>query len=336
MRKIIIWGVIVLEFYCARNIFAQMRDSSFSSIINSVKESLLKQEYNFNILNNKLNRINEILLEIEQKVLDIDGNLNLLMRKNVQNTKDIMELDQIYKDQQSQLDSLGEIITMFESNIKSFLNEVTDKIKEVETKTTREIQELDHSLGKNMLYSIIGFLSLSFFTITAYILICKRIAYNKDFIGKKFNEVRKSLEKEMIKIDSKLISLLGPQPKSIETQKDGQVKINNEPDHSLALKVANEIVRMEKNLARVDKGFKGVKPLLKGLERIKDSLAANGYEILDLVGKEYDDRMNVEVINFLFDENIQKGKSIITKVIKPQVNYDGVLIQRAQVEVSHN
>ncbi|CAN0605917.1 unnamed protein product, partial [Ectocarpus sp. 12 AP-2014] len=34
------------------------------------------------------------------------------------------------------------------------------------------------------------------------------------------------------------------------------------------------------------------------------------------------------------DENLEEGTRIITAVIKPQVNYKGVLIQRAQVDVS--
>ena len=35
-----------------------------------------------------------------------------------------------------------------------------------------------------------------------------------------------------------------------------------------------------------------------------------------------------------YHENLEKGIEIITKIIKPQVNYKGVMIQSAQVEVS--
>ena len=59
-------------------------------------------------------------------------------------------------------------------------------------------------------------------------------------------------------------------------------------------------------------------------------------ELAILLNKDYDERMNIDVINFITDENLTKGRKIITSVIKPQVNFNGVLIQRAQVDVSQN
>ena len=45
--------------------------------------------------------------------------------------------------------------------------------------------------------------------------------------------------------------------------------------------------------------------------------------------------MNVEA-NFILDESLQTGESKITRIIKPQINYKGKMIQMAQVEVSQN
>ena len=79
-----------------------------------------------------------------------------------------------------------------------------------------------------------------------------------------------------------------------------------------------------------------IKPLLKGIERIQNNFSANGYEMINHLNKAYDERFNLDVINFITDENLDEGTRIITAVIKPQVNYKGVLIQRAQVDVSQN
>lgn len=46
--------------------------------------------------------------------------------------------------------------------------------------------------------------------------------------------------------------------------------------------------------------------------------------------------MNVDVINFIEDDNFEKDIKLITKIIKPQVNFNNKLIQRAQVEVTQN
>ena len=71
------------------------------------------------------------------------------------------------------------------------------------------------------------------------------------------------------------------------------------------------------------------------LRRIKDNYAANGYELVDMLGKPYKEGMKV-IANFVTDESLEEGQQIITSIIKPQINYDGVMIQAAQVTVSQN
>jgi hypothetical protein len=43
--------------------------------------------------------------------------------------------------------------------------------------------------------------------------------------------------------------------------------------------------------------------------------------------------MNIQA-SFIFDENMKSGERMITRIIKPQINFQGKLIQVAQVEVS--
>ena len=110
-------------------------------------------------------------------------------------------------------------------------------------------------------------------------------------------------------------------------------KEENEMDHSLALKVADEIVKIETNLSRMDTKIKGHKQLSKAVERIKNNFYANGYEIVDMLGKKYAHGMKAAV-TFITDETLKEGEQIITKIIKPQINYKGEMIQAAQIEVS--
>ena len=108
---------------------------------------------------------------------------------------------------------------------------------------------------------------------------------------------------------------------------------SEEIDHSLALKVADEIVRINKNLSNMDSNTKGLKQLSASVKRIEDNFAANGYDMPEILNKPFDPRMKMTA-NMVEDENLEKGTEIITKIIKPQVNYKGVMIQSAQVEVS--
>ncbi|MCC7515672.1 MAG: hypothetical protein IT212_13365 [Bacteroidia bacterium] len=138
------------------------------------------------------------------------------------------------------------------------------------------------------------------------------------------------MEEEGIKLDGKLIEILTTQLKVLENNKiqDPAVK-----DHSLALKIADEIVRIEKNLSNMDPEIKGYKQLEASVKRIKDNFDANGYELVEMLNKPYDQGMKV-VANFRPDENLKSGEQIITRIIKPQINYKGSMIQSAQIEVS--
>ena len=106
------------------------------------------------------------------------------------------------------------------------------------------------------------------------------------------------MEEESIKLDSRLVEVLESQLKlKLEEKQIIPINSNNEIDHSLALKVADEIVRMQKNISKMDNETKGLKPLVKGIERIQANFASNGYEMVNLLNKDYDERMNIDVIN---------------------------------------
>jgi exonuclease VII small subunit len=104
-------------------------------------------------------------------------------------------------------------------------------------------------------------------------------------------------------------------------------------DHSFAKRVADEIVRMQTNLSRMDESIKGFKQLNASVRKLEQSLNSNHYQLEDLLNKAYDNGMNLQA-TFIEDENLKEGESIITRIIKPQINYKGKLIQAAQIEVS--
>ncbi len=211
------------------------------------------------------------------------------------------------------------------------------KIEQTETTTKDSISKLDKDVSKNRLYWIIGTLATLLLGGIIYWLLGKRILNSKTDVEFQIKNAKMALEKESIKLDSKLVEVLESQLKLKREEKQiASPNSNNENDHSLALKVADEIVRMQKNISKMDDDTKGLKPLVKGIERIQANFASNGYEMVNPLNKDYDERMNIDVINFITDENLSEGKKVITAVIKPQVNYNGVLIQRAQVDVSQN
>lgn len=139
------------------------------------------------------------------------------------------------------------------------------------------------------------------------------------------NEELDKLQTNYNKLDERLLDIMHFQP--LATDEDDS--------HSFALKVADEVVRIEMNLSKMDKNIKGYKQLAKAVERIKDNFMAQGYEIVDLLGKDYDEGMRVNA-DFVSDDSLPEGSRVIAAVTKPQINYKGKIIQKAIVTVSQN
>jgi cell division protein FtsB len=104
-------------------------------------------------------------------------------------------------------------------------------------------------------------------------------------------------------------------------------------DHGLPLRVAGEIHRMRKRLEYMPEDFAGTKALIHSLKRLEDELNTNGYEVVDLIGKKYVDGLNVEA-RFVPAEDGDIDGETITDILRPQVNFQGIMIQQAKVEVS--
>ena len=105
------------------------------------------------------------------------------------------------------------------------------------------------------------------------------------------------------------------------------------PNHKLPLSVADEINRMRIRLERMEEEDIKVKPLTKALERLEEQLNTMGYEIINLKGKPYVNGMTAKC-QFVPVDTLGKDEQMITRVISPQVNYNGKLAQVPELEVS--
>ena len=77
----------------------------------------------------------------------------------------------------------------------------------------------------------------------------------------------------------------------------------------------------------------GLKQLNKALQRIQDTFKLNGYEMIEMLNQPYNEGMKV-VANFVPDDKLENGQQLITGIIKPQINFNGIMIQSAQIKVS--
>lgn len=232
-----------------------------------------------------------------------------------------------------QNDSLSKKIETNSVNISSIAEDLGTKIQTSETNAKESISKLDNDVEKNRLYWIIGTLITLILGGLVYWLLGKRIATSQTDVESQIRNTKKSLEEESLKLDAQLLDIINSQLKIKETETDKPV--SGEKDHSLVLKVADEVTRILMNLEVMDKEIKGYKHLKKYSESILDNLKAYGYEIPQLIGMNYNSGMNM-VATLEFDESVESGKQIIKRIIKPQVNFEGKMIQAAKVTVAFN
>lgn len=150
-------------------------------------------------------------------------------------------------------------------------------------------------------------------------------------------ETVRSTEEKIAKSDTALADSLFEILNKLKVQEmsasaNGQSK-PAEVDHNLPLKLADEIHRMRKRLASLPEDTKGLTPLQKSLERLESELSEQGYEIVDHTGMTYTENLSVKA-RFVPSDDLGPDQKIISKVVTPQVNYKGVMIRMADIEVS--
>lgn len=256
----------------------------------------------------KLTEIKGSLKKQQSQIKDFALNQQGLLHAVNENTKAIQTSQEII------FSVNGKVAELSQSYNQLVKKEVAPVINENQNKINWEL----------LLSVLVGFLSIGI-----YLTLRKQIASNKKCVSDlqtQSNGILEYLAAEAEQLD-KIASL---------TKTTQEVKTTS-PDvnHELIKTLADRITFMQITLYRMDKSIRGHKQLSKTINQMKDNLLANGYEIVDMLGQRYHEGMKV-VANFIEDEDLPQGDQIITGIIKPQINYKGVMIQSAQITVSQN
>lgn len=234
--------------------------------------------------------------------------------------------------QQRSIDSLQNACRRLETTLTSHREEVNDRLglTDENLRTSQNVLQERTLWGGGIAVAIVAILIGIAYWLTKRI---KRGTSSIDEMKRAQDALKMAqtkMHEESVSLDNKLLDLAERQLNATPA-----VSKQEETDHSLALKVADELVRIQVNMSHMDASVKGYKQLAKAVQRIKDNFSANGYEIVDMLGKPYNEGMKATA-NFIVDETLEEGQRIITGIIKPQINYNGTMIQSAQITVSQN
>lgn len=338
-NKLILFSLLFMSFYMnAQN------DTIF------VSED--KFEEQIQLLTNKLNS------DFIKKINDLQSNNSLLREAlldslNIQNQRlhfvdSVMKENNALKESfilrvKSLKDSIDSVKVKSDNQIRILEESINEKIKEivsnqlqlkdnlgiVKNKTITNFENLNTTISSKTNWGYLLIFGGILFVLCLFYLLRKKVSHTTN----KLEDTASKLESEQLKLDQKLIELYESQLVKQKQENTSSSKKDEDIDHSLALKVGDEIIRMRKNLSNMPEGTKGLKQLSKALQRIQDTFKVNGYEMIEMLNKPYDEGMKV-VANFVPDENLEEGQQIITRIIKPQINFKGVMVQSAQIEVS--
>ena len=200
------------------------------------------------------------------------------------------------------IDSLKFNLDKKSSELDAAIKKANSLIKKVEDNSKNQISSLDKSINESIsvrnLYIIIAIL--------AVLVIISLVFHPKSKVSQQQNSIldvenSEKLEDEAISLDTKLIQILEQQ---LEVSQQ-ETSTDNSLDHSLPLKLAEEIHRMKKRLSTMEESH-GTKVLNKRIDSLTDKINDLGYEIINLEGQPFNEGMTVDA-NFMPDENLDEG-----------------------------
>lgn len=274
--------------------------------------------------------------DVDKQINVLKVNINSIKGENTKLKTEINNLKSKLTTLNAKFEALTENVAGNTVEIGRTNTDLNGKISNSETTTNQKFTQVDSSLSKNSLWSIIGVLGAIIVSALLYWLLSKRQKSDLTDVIDQLSKTKSSIEESLVSEFGKQTELMETQIKLMEEQKNNFpiAQIETEIDHSLALKVADEITLIERNISLMDQNVKGLKHLARSVSKLKDNLLANGYELPVLLGKNYNQGMKVIISSSISDENLEEGVEVITKVLKPQVNYKDIMIQTAQIEVS--
>lgn len=272
----------------------------------------------------------------------IDKSINAIERNQKKNSEAIQSLNK----QLSDTNAASRVLTLRlkdlqseVSSLKSQNGKVEESIVTLTDATEKKNQTLSESLSSLSKVSIAAMLLMLILLGTIYWYLRRRYESGERVLTGQIDMALKAVklsEEKIAKADTALADSLFEVLSKIKVGA-AAASLSGLPsvpvDHNLPLKLADEIHRMRKRLSSLPPDTKGLTPLHKSIERLEAEIVDLSYEIIDLTGKPYSENLSVKA-RFVPSDDMAPDQKMISKVVTPQVNYQGVMIRMADIEVS--
>lgn len=295
--------------------------------INDVKNKLGDLKYDVKIYIEKTGSLNDELKATRVQLNGIKGDYQRLSNSS---ELEITQLKASIEQLQIELENIESISVYNDEKIKDLTDDLAASNELIANSSTIiETNQSSNNEKITNIFLVIGGLFGLLLLLVSWLIY--RLFKSERNVLDELGQAHKLHQEEYTALDLKLSDILESQINSVPTADQGSDE-QVEPDHSIPLKVATEIHRMRKRIDKMPDTTKGIKPLSKAVDRIEESLSEKGYEMIDLLGQQYVEGMTINH-EYVFDEELSPGEKIISKVVKPQINYNKAIIQIADVIV---
>lgn len=208
-----------------------------------------------------------ISLKAEQERLRKD--INTIVYNNLKSVTRLSDIEFMNTSLSFKIDSLQREYDVLADKQKADKSELKTSIGQ----TNEKVRVTEDALSTRTIWGICGIITLLLALVTTVWASLKKFKsgsrsiedvrkahYSLEEAQKQIWKAQEKIQEEVIQLDNNLIEILSNQP---ITPRDF---INDgATDHSLTLKVADEIIKIEMNLSRMDESIKGYKQLSRGV-----------------------------------------------------------------------
>ncbi|MEO7176064.1 MAG: hypothetical protein ABI002_09750 [Saprospiraceae bacterium] len=270
--------------------------------------------------------------KVSNDLKKITVQLNLLKDSNE-------ELRKTVSGQKGQIEQLNKQLSDAQVVIKNVSTASNSSIMSVSNengKINNRVDEIGNSINRISVLLTLLCLALAISGIAGFLYLLRRPPSTPEINGaaaaKTLPEIGLSKFSEENTRDIEFLDVLTKTYSLLRERTKIDSNLSEKIDHSLPLKVGDEIHRMRKRIENMPQEVKGLGALKNSLIRLEEEINEAGYVMVDLLGKDYNDGLMCEA-RFVEDPTVPPGRERITDVLKPQINHNGQVIQVAKIEV---
>ena len=211
--------------------------------------------------------------------------------------------------------------------LQNSLNETSDEIEDVQMKSEKS----NKAMQERLTYLFVAIALIILLLIAVYWI-----------NGKRNNNVRSELGNAKAGLEAQINNANADFAEKLErTLRElshaGEDGVSNPQDNQgLILDFAQQIASMENNIWHLPEDDRVRKRIERATKKMRDTFMSLGYEMPKLLGTEVSDNQTIEIKHRSEDSTIPAGKSIITKIVKPLILFNGKMVQRPIVDIKEN